>query len=133
VVGVEEAELAGLELLGVRRVHGRPRDLADRAGEVVLDHEDLLVRPFDDHAALAGHHAQHAAALAAVAARDDDHVVVLADGVHHGFHQSTSGASEMIFMNRFSRSSRATGPNTRVPMGSPSGLMRTAAFRSNRM
>ena len=32
--------------------------------------------------------------------------------------QSTSGASEMIFMNRRSRSSRATGPNTRVPIGS---------------
>ena len=32
---------------------------------------------------------------------------------------STSGASEMIFMNRRSRSSRETGPNTRVPIGSP--------------
>ena len=32
--------------------------------------------------------------------------------------QSTSGASEMIFMKRRSRSSRATGPNTRVPIGS---------------
>src|SRR4051812_19427630 len=31
---------------------------------------------------------------------------------------STSGASEIIFMNRRSRSSRATGPNTRVPIGS---------------
>ena len=31
----------------------------------------------------------------------------------------TSGASEMIFMNLRSRSSRATGPNTRVPIGSP--------------
>jgi hypothetical protein len=39
----------------------------------------------------------------------------------------------MIFMNRRSRSSRATGPNTRVPTGSPSLLMRTAAFRSKRM
>ena len=30
---------------------------------------------------------------------------------------STSGASEMIFMKRFSRSSRATGPKMRVPRG----------------
>ena len=32
----------------------------------------------------------------------------------------------MIFMNFFSRSSRATGPKTRVPTGSPSGEIRTA-------
>src|SRR6476661_7870818 len=47
--------------------------------------------------------------------------------------QSTSGASEMIFMNRFSRSSRPTGPKMRVPRGSPSGLRMTAAFSSNLM
>ena len=39
----------------------------------------------------------------------------------------------MIFMNFFSRSSRATGPNTRVPIGSFSLLTRTAAFVSNLM
>ncbi len=39
----------------------------------------------------------------------------------------------MIFMNFFSRSSRATGPKTRVPTGSPSGEIRTAALSSNRM
>ena len=38
--------------------------------------------------------------------------------LRHG--QSTSGASEMIFMNFFSRSSRPTGPKMRVPRGSPS-------------
>src|SRR6266487_611372 len=47
--------------------------------------------------------------------------------------QSTSGASEMIFMNRLSRSSRPTGPKMRVPRGSLSGLISTAAFSSNRM
>ena len=31
---------------------------------------------------------------------------------------STSGASETIFMNLRARSSRATGPKTRVPIGS---------------
>jgi hypothetical protein len=39
----------------------------------------------------------------------------------------------MIFMNRRSRSSRATGPNTRVPIGSFWSLINTAAFRSKRM
>ena len=36
-------------------------------------------------------------------------------------------------MNFFSRSSRATGPKTRVPIGSPSFEMSTAALSSNRM
>ncbi len=36
-------------------------------------------------------------------------------------------------MNRFSLSSRATGPKTRVPMGSPLSSTRTAALLSNRM
>ena len=47
--------------------------------------------------------------------------------------QITSGASEMILMNRFSRSSRPTGPKMRVPRGSPSALRMTAAFSSKRM
>src|SRR6185312_13299488 len=45
----------------------------------------------------------------------------------------TSGAKEMIFMNFFQRSSRATGPKIRVPIGSPSLLIKTHAFRSNLM
>ena len=36
-------------------------------------------------------------------------------------------------MKRLSRNSRATGPNTRVPTGSPSSLTSTAAFSSKRM
>src|SRR5829696_4526409 len=47
--------------------------------------------------------------------------------------QITSGASEMMRMKRFSRSSRPTGPKIRVPRGSPSGLKITAAFSSNLM
>src|SRR5439155_11239824 len=46
---------------------------------------------------------------------------------------STSGASEMIFMNRFSRSSRATGPKIRVPRGLRCSLMSTTALSSNLM
>src|SRR3974377_1345169 len=34
-------------------------------------------------------------------------------------HQITSGARDTIFMNFLSRSSRATGPKTRVPTSSP--------------
>src|SRR5579884_1426145 len=50
-----------------------------------------------------------------------------------GMRYITSGASEKIFIKLFSRNSRATGPNTRVPTGSPTSLMRTAALESNRM
>ncbi len=37
----------------------------------------------------------------------------------------------MIFMNRLARSSRATGPKMRVPMGSPAGLIKTAELSEN--
>ena len=49
----------------------------------------------------------------------------------HRYH--TSGASEMILVNFFSRNSRATGPNTRVPTGSFASLISTAALSSKRM
>ena len=45
----------------------------------------------------------------------------------------TSGAREIIRMNSFSRSSRATGPKIRVPRGFFCSLMMTAAFSSKRM
>src|ERR1035438_588483 len=45
----------------------------------------------------------------------------------------TSGASETILRNFFSRSSRATGPKTRVPTGSLTSLMTTAAFWAKRV
>ena len=48
-------------------------------------------------------------------------------------HHSTSGASETIFMKLRSRSSRATGPNTRVPRGLFWSSMITAAFSSKAM
>src|ERR1039457_5136711 len=99
-----------------------------------------LVHALDDGAAPLGQHFEDLPASPAVLPREDDDDVVLADpalpGVRrlfllHG--QMTSGASEMIFMNFFSRSSLATGPNTRVPIGSLSLLTRTAAFVSNLM
>ena len=44
---------------------------------------------------------------------------------------NSSGARETIFINCFSRSSLATGPKIRVPLGVLSSLMITAAFSSN--
>jgi hypothetical protein len=95
---------------------------------------------FDDNAIGFGKHLQHFPDLAFVVARYDLYRVVFYN-VHHGrtpfptvsILYMTSGASEMIFMNFFSRSSRATGPNMRVPTGSLASLMITAAFSSNRI
>jgi len=39
----------------------------------------------------------------------------------------------MIFMNRFSRNSRATGPKMRVPRGFRWSVMMTTALSSKRM
>ncbi len=55
------------------------------------------------------------AAAALVAPAEHDHPVAFPD---LGRHHSTSGASEMIFMWFFARSSRGTGPKMRVPTGS---------------
>ena len=78
---------------------------------------------------LLGQEAQHAAALALLLAGDDDDLITLAN-VHD---YRTSGASEMIFMNRLARSSRATGPKMRVPTGSLSLSTSTAELVSKRM
>src|SRR5918992_2485161 len=89
---------------------------------VALDH----VQALDVHAVPLGIGANDLAGLALVLAGDDDDLVVGADA-----HQSTSGASETIFMNPPSRSSRATGPKMRVPRGLLPASMITAAFSSN--
>src|SRR3977135_4023972 len=103
---------------------------------VALDH----VQALDHQAVLLRLHAQHAAGLAAVLAGDDLDVVARVDlqGValwrgRAAGHHSTSGASETIFMKLRSRSSRATGPNTRVPRGLFWSSMITAAFSSKAM
>src|SRR3989442_1619277 len=82
---------------------------------VALDH----VHAFDHEPVRVGQDLQHAAALAAILAGHHEHVVVLPKRCCETTHYRTSGASEIIFMKRRSRSSRATGPNTRVPIGSP--------------
>src|ERR1017187_1309586 len=85
-------------------------------------------------------HAQNAPGLALVAAADHLDGVFLFEVDTNRFqlflcdcHQITSGASETIFMNFLSRSSLATGPNTRVPTGSPTSLINTAALLSKRI
>src|SRR5215216_6263917 len=124
----------------VLRVHDRHVGDVDRT--LLLDHADLRVRPrgvralmpldhvqaLDVDAVPAGIGAQDLAGLALVLARDHDDLVVAAD-----LHHSTSGASETIFMNPPSRSSRATGPKMRVPRGLFWASMITAAFSSNAM
>src|SRR5947209_3100813 len=86
------------------------------------------VQALDEDAVLLGLGAQDLAGLALVLARQHDDLVVAADA-----HQSTSGASEMIFMKPPSRSSRATGPKMRVPRGLFWASMITAAFSSKAM
>src|SRR5215213_1554558 len=124
----------------VLRVHDRHVGDVDRT--LLLDHADLRVRPrrvralvaldhvqaLDVDAVLARIGAQDLAGLALVLARDHDDLVVGAD-----LHNSTSGASETIFMNPPSRSSRATGPKMRVPRGLFWASMITAAFSSKAM
>src|SRR6266567_9530160 len=109
-------------------------DLLRRIGaRVTLDHHHVLHQDF----ACLVVHAQDTARLAFVAPGDHLDGVFLFKIDTNGFscqcHQSTSGASETIFMHFLSRSSLATGPNTRVPIGSPISLINTAAFESNRM
>src|SRR6185503_15572542 len=120
--------------------------IRDRDGGLLLDDPalDLLLRvrlrvpldhvhAFDEGAVLLRVHAQDAPALSLVLACDDQDRVVPSNVPRDDRHHSTSGASEMIFMNFFSRSSRATGPKTRVPTGSLASLISTAAFLSKRM
>src|SRR6266446_1492910 len=98
---------------------------------VSLDHS----RAFDLHLTVSRRHRQNASALPFVAPGDHDNLIVLSDlCALLCFHdQITSGASDTIFIKFLSRSSRATGPKTRVPIGVPSSLISTAAFWSNLM
>jgi hypothetical protein len=100
---------------------------------MTLDHVDLL----DDDASFIGVHTEDLTTLAFIFASDDFDKIISADMPRprsfllHGY--STSGASETIFIYLLARSSRATGPKIRVPIGSPASLISTAAFPSKRM
>src|SRR5690606_17252940 len=125
-VGDVDRGLDGLDPTGLRAALG----LADARvlGDVVhaLHHDAVLLdEDVEDLALLAT-----VAALVLLASGDDLNQVTLLDVRHD---QMTSGASETIFMNFLSRSSRPTGPKMRVPRGSPSFFRMTAAFSSNLM
>src|SRR5258705_10842005 len=92
---------------------------------VTLDEIDAA----DQRLVVGGTYLEHLAGAALVAAVQHDYLLALAD---LGGHHSTSGASEMIFMWFFARSSRGTGPKMRVPTGSDWLLINTAALRSKR-
>ena len=84
-----------------------PCGMTSRA-RVALDQVDLL----DDDPALFREDLEHLPSLPRSLPEITSRVVLLQ------LHHSTSGASETIFMNFLSRSSRATGPKMRVPTGS---------------
>src|SRR5215469_11429041 len=94
---------------------------------VALNH----VQARHHHSPVLRRHPRHGAGAALVLAGEHDHPVALLDLGGHG--QSTSGASEMIFMWFLARSSRGTGPKMRVPIGSICLLTITAAFLSKRI
>src|SRR5271154_5042455 len=102
---------------------------------VALDHVEAL---YEQPLVLAVD-AEHATALATVLAGGHLYAIAGADLEVAAFaggglcHHRTSGASETIFMKLRSRSSRATGPKTRVPRGLFWSSMITAAFSSKAM
>ena len=87
------------------------------------------VDSFDQHPCSWRIDKEHASGLTFVAAGPDEYGVTFLI-LHNllSLPHSTSGARETIFMNCFSRSSRATGPKIRVPRGSFCSLMITAAL-----
>src|SRR5579884_228094 len=104
-----------------------------RAG-VLLEEVELL----NDNRPLVGEDMQHLPLFPFFLARDHANMVAFSNlgpqqrgFSHHSDPYKTSGASEIIFVNFFQRSSLATGPKIRVPIGSPCALIKTAAFRSN--
>src|SRR5260370_14636287 len=110
-------------------------DLLPRVGtRLTFDHHHVL---HQDLARLAIHR-EHAALFALVTAGNHFDRVFLLDIDPYWLgqfpfcdcHQITSGASETIFMNFFSRSSLATGPNTPVPTRSPPSLINTSPVPS---
>ena len=92
--------------------------LDDAALGILLVRLLVLLHPadtFDDDLILVADDLENATTRALVTTGDHDDFVVFLDARSH---HTTSGASEMIFMKRLPRSSRATGPKKRVPIGS---------------
>src|SRR5690606_15251576 len=81
------------------------------------------------HFVILGENREDFALGSLVLASDDDDIVVFLDALHH----NTSGARLMILRNCLARSSRATGPKMRVPIGCFWLSMSTALFVSKRI
>src|SRR5690606_26369192 len=137
-VALLEADAGRLAVLGIghgnlgdRHRRFEAVDATLRVGLARLAVTGSDVHALDDDLAFLRHDLLDGAGAALVLAREHDDVVALLD--LGGGHYSTSGASEMIFMNPRPRSSRTTGPKIRVPIGSSFLLTRTAAFESKRI
>src|SRR5581483_11034314 len=153
-VGFEEAHLLAVrkrlesDAVGLLRAWIPDRHLRHRQRHFLLDDAALPVRlrigllvalhpvhALDQHAAVA-ENLDHGAAPPLVTSGQHHNLIALANFLHEyeplGAH-STSGASEMIFMNCTLRSSRVTGPKMRVPMGSSLLVSSTAALPSKRI
>src|SRR5258708_3956450 len=109
--------------------------LHDRALRVLLalprvafDH----LHAFNDRPVVLGTDRDDLAALAFFGTSQHHHFITRFYMQFHNVLQITSGASEIILMNFFARSWRATGPKMRVPRGFSSLSMMTQALRSNR-
>jgi hypothetical protein len=90
-----------------------------------LNHIDAL----DDYPLILGVGKAYFAFLPSVLAGNYQYGIILSD-----FHSyKTSGANDIILVNSFSLSSRATGPKMRVPLGLFRSVIITAAFSSNLM
>src|SRR3954467_596954 len=127
-VGIEERQVGEVDAAVLLDDPAFGRGGVAAALEVPLPHHQLL----HHRALLLVVDVEHLAGLALLpAGEDEDRVSLLDPG--GALHHSTSGAREMIFMNFFARSSRATGPKMRVPIGSPSLLTITALLLSNLM
>src|SRR5262245_22284286 len=103
-----------------------PAAVGRRGFLVLLDDIDAL----DGDPAARRVDGQHHATPPAVLARDHLYGIAPADARGH---HSTSGASDTIFMNFLARSSRATGPKMRVPIGSELASSSTTELSSKRM
>ena len=109
--------------------YNRPLGILLALAHVLFDH----ARAFHDHALLFWSHTDDPPTFAFVGAGDQNHLVAFLNMKSwHKNNQMTSGASDTIFINFFSRNSRATGPKIRVPRGFNSLSMITMALLSKR-
>src|SRR3984885_1475542 len=131
-----ESNPGRLAILGIGERDVRQVDRRLLGDDAALLRRALPLMALDDvdaahqRARLVAAHLDYLAGAALVAPGDHHDRVALFDLRRH---HSTSGASEMIFMWFFARSSRGTGPKMRVPTGSICGLISTAALRSKRI